>query len=155
MTNLIEELKKEHVLIAETFRKINKLGISSEESRALLLSARTSLLAHMKKEDEHLYPVLQKEAEKNSSLKRMLDLFTKNMEEVSQTALVFFDNYLNREASMEFARDFGRLFSVISHRIGREETILYKKYEEIRQESFDRTMIAKNALDRVVLSYQG
>ncbi|MCP4130127.1 MAG: hemerythrin domain-containing protein [bacterium] len=155
MANLIEELKKEHVLITETFKKINKLGISSKESRALMLSAKARLLVHMEKEDEQLYPVLQKEAEKSSSLKRILDTFTKNMEEISQTILVFFDSCLNREASMEFAQDFGQVFAVISHRIRREETILYRKYEEIQQEAFDQTMVAKNALNRVVLSYQG
>ncbi|MCP4132240.1 MAG: hemerythrin domain-containing protein [bacterium] len=149
MTNLIDELKRGHIEISDTFNRIRKLGIASEESRALLISARSGLLAHLKKEDEQLYPALKKEAENDSSLKRVLDTFAKDMEAISQTVMVFFDKSIQGEPGLEFAREFGRLFAVLSQRIGREEMIIYKKYEEIEQrKSANRTTIAQNARDR-------
>ncbi len=48
---MIKELKKEHSVIIDTLNKIKKLGIRSIEGKGLALSAKESILNHIKKED--------------------------------------------------------------------------------------------------------
>ena len=64
MSALIEELKREHAKIIAMLNEVKELGILSKEGQSRLMSAKKSLLAHLKKEDEQLYPVLRKEAVK-------------------------------------------------------------------------------------------
>lgn len=92
MAKLIEELKKEHAVIVEGIEQIRESGISSKEGQQWLLNAKQSLLAHLKKEDDELYPVLNKAAEKDPSLKQTLEFFAKDMAGVSKTAIDFLIN---------------------------------------------------------------
>ena len=66
---LIEELKLDHAELSDLFRKIVHLGITSEEGRKTLNDAKEILLAHLKKEDDELYPVLCETAKDNQNLK--------------------------------------------------------------------------------------
>ena len=125
MSNLVEELKSDHAVIAETLNKVKNLGITSEEGQNILLAAKNGLLAHLRKEDEQLYPVLNNAAESNAALKQTLDMFAKDMEVISKAALDFFDKYSTGGSGVEFAKDFGRLFATLSQRISKEENILY------------------------------
>jgi len=131
MSKLVEELKKEHAAIAEILVKVRELGIGSPEGRTLLISAKESLLAHLRKEDRELYPVLRKKPESDERLKKTMDVFAKDMESISQAALDFFNKYSQGGSGVDFARDFGRLFIVLRGRINKEEDILYKEYEKL------------------------
>ena len=131
MSKLVEELKKDHVAIAETLNKVKNLGITSGEGQDTLLTAKNGLLTHLKKEDEQLYPVLNNEAKTDVNLKKNLDMFARDMDKVSKTALEFFDKYSTVGSGLEFAKDFGRLFSLLTQRIGKEEIIIYEKYDEL------------------------
>lgn len=133
MSVLVERLKKEHALIVDVLNKVKEIGISSKEGQDKLLSVRTVLLAHLKVEDEQLYPALNKEAEKNDMLKRTLDLFAREMETISKEALHFLDKYLSGGSGLEFARDFGRLYMNLSQRIRKEEDILYPEYDKLNR----------------------
>ncbi len=133
MSKLVDELKKDHSVITETLTNVKELGVTSEEGQKILLAAKSGLLAHLKKEDEHLYPVLNKAAESDVDLKRTLDMFAKDMDEISKGALEFFDKYSTGGSGIEFAKDFGKLFGTLSTRIRKEETTLYKKYDELNQ----------------------
>ncbi len=131
MSKLVEELKKEHTVIVKVLNKVKSLGITSIEGQKTLLAAKSGLLAHLKKEDEQLYPVLQTAAESNPNLKQTLDIFAKDMEEISQAALDFFEKYSTGGLGLEFAKDFGTLFATLSNRIRREERTLYSKFNEL------------------------
>ncbi len=133
MSYFIEELTREHAVIAETLKKIKSLGISSKEGQKTLISAKSTLLAHLKKEDEQLYPVLKKAAKNDFNLDQTLDLFAKDMEGISKTALEFFEQYSGGGSGLEFAKNFGRLSAALTQRIFKEENILYKKYAELKQ----------------------
>ncbi len=93
MSVLIEELKKEHSEIVATLKEVKELGISSKEGQDKLMSAKVSLLAHIKKEEEQFYPVLRKEAKTNKQLESILDLLAVGMMDASRVALEFFDKY--------------------------------------------------------------
>ena len=87
MNTLVEELKKDHEEFVEVLTKVKKLGISSKDGQDMLLAAKGGLLAHLKKEDERLYPALRKAAENTPALKQTLDMFAKDMESISKNAI--------------------------------------------------------------------
>lgn len=64
MSVLVERLKREHTVIVDVLNKVKEIGINSKEGQGKLLSIKNALLAHLKVEDEQLYPTLKKEAEK-------------------------------------------------------------------------------------------
>ena len=131
MSRLIDELEADHKIIADTLGKVKTLGISSEEGQKTLLAAKAGLLAHLAKEDRDLYPVLRKAAETDPSLQSTLDFYAKDMDEISSAALEFFAKYATGGEGLDFAKDFGRLVANLTQRIRKEETTLYKKYNEL------------------------
>ena len=103
MSALIEELKREHAKIIAMLKEVKELGILSKEGLARLMSIKAHLLAHLKEEDEKLYPVLREEAEDNERLKNTLDLFALDMEKVSSVVQEFFDKYSEGEIDGNFS----------------------------------------------------
>jgi hypothetical protein len=133
MSVLIEEFKGEHAKIIAMLNEVKELGILSKEGQAKLMSAKKSLLAHLKKEDERLYPVLRKEAEDNERLKNTLDLFAIDMEKVSSVVQKVFDKCSEGVLDAEFSAEFESLLATLSARIRNEEDALYEEYEEINR----------------------
>ena len=133
MSALIDEFKKDHSEIIDTLKEIKELGVLSEEGQAKLISAKESLLEHLRKEDELLYPVLRKEAEHNEKLKELLDVFAKDMENVSRVVMDFFDKYSEDVIDSAVTDEFEQLFAAFRNRIRHEEDILYEEYEKINQ----------------------
>lgn len=133
MSVLVEKLKRDHVVIVDILNQVKGMGISSREGLGKLLSVRTALLAHLKAEDEQLYPALKKEAETSDPLKRTLDLFAREMDTISKEALSFLDKYISGGSGLEFARDFGRLCANLTQRVRKEESILYPEYDKLNR----------------------
>ena len=131
MSALIEDLKREHAEIIAMLNEVKELGILSEEGQAKLMSVKAHLLAHLKKEDEQLYPVLRKEAEHNKSLKKEVGMFAMDPEYVSRVVSEFFDKYSGGETDENFSINFESLYASLNTRIRNEEEALYKEYEEI------------------------
>ncbi len=135
MTALIEEFKREHSKILAILNEVEGLDILSKEGQVKLMSVKTILLEHLKKEDVKFYPVLYKVAEHNKSLKNVLDLFAMDMENVSRVVLEFFDKYHRGVLGKELQGEFESLFVALHNRIRNEEDILYKEYERMNQSS--------------------
>ncbi|MGR3173331.1 MAG: hemerythrin domain-containing protein [Candidatus Scalindua sp.] len=149
MSALIEEFKREHAKIIAMLNEVKEFGILSKEGQAKLMTIKAHLLAHFKKEDEKLYPVLRKEAEDNERLKNTLDLFAMDMEKVSSVVQKVFDKYSKGEIDENFPRtkgaparpaggedfsiNFDSLFAALSTRIRNEENALYEEYEEYEE----------------------
>jgi hypothetical protein len=133
MSILTKELKKDHLEIVAALDEIKELGILSKEGQAKLLSAKERLLAHLKKEDEQLYPLLKKEAKNNKQLKSALDLCAIDMENVSRIVLEFFDKYSGEVSGEELQREFENLSVALGKRIRNEEDILYEEYDMVDQ----------------------
>ena len=133
MARLIEELKRDHVAMEAMLTKVKDNNITNKEAHKILMDAKTSLLAHLKKEDAQLYPVLKKAALADPALKRTIDFYAKDMDEISRDAIAFLDKYSPADAviDIEFAKSFGRFFATISRRLRSEESTLYKSYEKI------------------------
>ena len=133
MSELIEEFKRDHAEIMAILNEVKELGILSKEGQAKLISIKKHLLAHLKKEDEKLYPALRKEAEDNERLRNTLDLFALDMETVSSVVQEFFDKYSGGEIDGNFSVNFESLSVALSTRIRNEEDALYEEYEEINR----------------------
>ncbi len=133
MSALIEEFKREHSEIVTILNEVKELGILSKEGQAKLMSIKASLLEHLWNENERIYPVLWKEAERNKDLKELLDLFAIEMEDVSKVVQQFFDKFHEGTLDKYFPHEFEEIFAAISKRIKNEEEILYGEYEKIAQ----------------------
>ncbi len=129
---LVEELRNEHISIVETIHNIENLGIYTSEGVRELFYIKMEFLAHLKKEDEELYPKLREIAKYNREFRKKLDHLTKNIEEVTQFVLQFFDQYSAGGADFKFKSDCERLYSILKARILNEE-LLFKEYEKIQQ----------------------
>lgn len=133
MSALIEEFKKEHSEIIATLNEVEELGILSEKGQAKLASVEASLLEHLWNEDEQLYPVLRKEAERNKKLKETLDVFASDTENIYGDMLEFFGKYTEGAIDSKFTGEFEHLFATLKTRIWNEENFLYDEYENIDQ----------------------
>ena len=129
MRRIIEELNTEHAKIAGVLLEAKAAGVATPHGRELLNSAKTLLLFHLKKEDSELYPELKIIATGDEELKKILDKFADDMENVTKTVFRFFDKHFEGTAGTGIETDFEELFSVLAQRIRREETVLYPSYE--------------------------
>ncbi len=130
MSQLVDKLKSDHKTLVELLNKVQKLGVGSEQTKGLLLQAKSTLINHLKKEDQELYPTLHKAAKTNEDIQRRVNSFGKDMEEITKFVLQFFDKIeKGTYTQMDYARNFGKLMSVLNNRISREENILYPLYE--------------------------
>ena len=133
MTILIEELRRDHTEIIEALKKAKELGVDTREGQANLMSLKVALLTHLKKEDDHLYPLLRKEAEHNKLIKNALDLCKIDMENVSKIVLELFDRFSKGILRNDIQDEFEKVLDALDKRIKNEEEILYKEFEWINQ----------------------
>lgn len=131
MSQLIHEFQRDHVVIMDALNAVMRCGISTKEGTDGLQSVKQMLLAHLKKEDANLYPILRKAAEKDEDIRQTLDFFAKDTDDISNAAMKFFAKYASGGNGKEFARDFGGLYATLQTRIRKEENKLYKVYENI------------------------
>ncbi len=133
MSALVVDLKKDHAAIVEVMNRVKDLGIGSKDGQATLLAAKEGLLAHLKKEDTQLYPALRKAAVRDEKLKRSLDVFAADLQEISRFALDFFQKYSSGGGGLEFAKDYGRMVAALRQRIQKEESLLYAEYDKLHK----------------------
>jgi hypothetical protein len=133
MSALIEDFKREHFEIIKALKEVEELGVLTKEGQVKLMSLKPSLIEHLSKEDEKLYPVLWKEAEQNKKLKADLDVFAKDWESVSVFAFGFLDKYNKGLLRARLLRGFETLNFVLLNRMRNEEKFLYDAYDKIVQ----------------------
>ena len=131
MNKLINELTEEHKIISNTLKHILDKGILSNESKNDIFEVKTILLKHINIEDEKLYPILYQASKSDTDLKKTLDFFVSDMGEISNFVMRFFSKYETDTNGADFIKDLVSIISKLEQRIYQEETILYKKFEEI------------------------
>lgn len=125
---LIQTLKNEHRELVAALKEIQQKGIVSPDGRKVFFVIREKLLAHLKHEDEEFYPRLRKAAERDKSLNELLNVFARDMKQITDTAQNFFKKYSKESTGVEFAGDLGKLFVMLGNRISREENILFAAF---------------------------
>ena len=131
MSEIVDGFLTDHSRITDTLLQVQKIGVKTEKGRELILLAKDNLLAHLAKEDAHLYPVLLQAAESDDTLKSTLEKYAKDMDQISASAMAFFDKYSSVGHEEEFEKDCKGLIKVLCKRIRNEEAKLYTKYNEI------------------------
>jgi hypothetical protein len=132
---LIDELKKEHIELLDFLSKLLKVH-NPQERFDLLQKSKEKLIAHLKKEDEKLYPVLNKKAKEDHLLETMLRISGTEMEDISKFVDYFYSTYydINLVRSKSFANDLGKFYVMLKNRIMNEEISLYREYENLIKE---------------------
>lgn len=132
MSKLIDELKNEHKWIQHLLGQVKSVGITSTAGIEKLLLSKKALLAHLKKEDDKLYPILRDAGKTNQDINLTLKMFTDDMKSITDQVISFYAKYENGiQNKLDFATDFGVIVSILNDRIWREETILYPKFESL------------------------
>ncbi len=131
MGKLTDELKSEHEILLKEFEKIKQLGGFTPEGKSLLFNCKKILLSHLKKEDEFLYPALKRAGIEDGTAMNLAENYISDMKSISERAVKFFDTYENEDEDVDFAVAVEFLLGSLKNRISMEETILYKKFDEI------------------------
>ena len=131
MSELVNSLKAEHSNIIRMLEEVYELGVDTEEGHNRLMAAKNGLLAHLKREDEELYPALEKAALDDPQMNETLKIFKNDMSSVSVAALEFFAKNCLPSSVKEFALDYEHLAGILMKRIEREEAVIYKYYDQL------------------------
>ena len=133
--SLITELKQEHEILFTSLDELKTFDLTSQERWEKLVVLKGILLDHLKKEDEQFYPVLREEAKSDVGLKNMLLEYARDMDEITAFVGEFYEKYaVGGGGGDNFEEDFGLLYSTLSQRISREESILFEKYSQLHQQ---------------------
>ncbi len=133
MSVLIDQLMKEHSEIFAELNEADNLGIITKEGQNKLFSVKADLLVHLKSEDEHLYPVLRKEAENNKHLESILNSFSSEMEDISKSIIKFIDKYSDGVLDSKYVEAFETILATLNARMKKEESVLFAEYGKINQ----------------------
>ena len=132
MSKFITELKLEHCQLLKMLESFKKgQGIVGREWKESLFAARELFLAHLKKEDEQLYPLMLDASVTNPDLERTLHVFTEDMKRVSAMTIRFLDKYNTVSGGTNFIQDFAEVEINLRNRIEQEESTLYPEYEKL------------------------
>jgi len=132
LSALIQDLKNEHEVIFSALNEVINKGINTKEGQLKLVEVKDALISHLQKEDELIYPYLKEVAETNEKAKSILEKYAQEMKKISDIAFEFFEKYSSGGSGLDFAREFGKLYGTLGKRIKKEESVLYKLYEEIK-----------------------
>jgi hypothetical protein len=128
MNDYIKTWHAEHATILAALKEIPTLGLESEDGQARVRELERSLLAHLKSENENLYPVLNKAALSDPELKQKLDLFARGMEKITAQALAFFARMKRAPHAPDIAVSFELIAVLLRNRISSEESVLIQEY---------------------------
>lgn len=122
MPDLLESFKQEHEAVTAIFNDIRKKGVHTMEGRNALMVAEKRFLKHLKIGVEELYPELKSSAATDPDLKEILIKFEREMKEISDFCVDFFDRYETGGGGIDFFKDFEKLRSILESRLQEEES---------------------------------
>ena len=131
MNEYIKTWKAEHVAIMDFLSSAVTLDIRSKAGQERMREAKNLILEHLKSEDEVLYPKLKKSSGEKLSLKRLLEVFAKEMNELAPEVLAFFKEYEANPKSEGLFPELYKLIGMLRVRIYAEENTFIKEYENI------------------------
>lgn len=131
MSELVDALKLEHANIVKILTRVGELGAQTPAGHKALMAAKTGLLAHLEREDQHLYPALREAAKDDAVIGDALEFFIEDIAAVSTHVMAFFEKHAGDRPHEDFAQDFAELVGLLSQRIQKEEAVIYKMYDQL------------------------
>lgn len=129
MSKLIDELLKEHQKLFSLLDEIRNIG--KEGAKERLFESKNLFLSHLDKEDKFLYSKFDEAKNMGINADANVVKFKEEMQSISKDVISFFDTYKSGIVdNITFARDFGRIYSMLKIRMAKEETQLYPVYEK-------------------------
>jgi hypothetical protein len=98
--SLITTLKHDHEEIFRLLDESRALGITTDEGGRKLKQVRAVVVAHLKREDQKLYPEMQK----HDATRALGHMYAREMRAISEGILGFFDALESGSGGLEFAR---------------------------------------------------
>ncbi|MDP1854142.1 MAG: response regulator [Candidatus Omnitrophota bacterium] len=123
--SLVDELKKEHLVIVSMLDEAQKSGIDKKDGQDKLIAVKDKLSAHLNTEDMVFYPLLKKAAGKDEGLKEAFDFFGKDFEMITRRCNEFFNRYPGNCSDKSCLYDFKDFFSSLKQRMRKEEIVLF------------------------------
>ncbi len=131
MPDLITTLEHEHKSIMTLLEKARGLGPNSPEGRKILGEATRLLMQHMKRDDEEVFPVLERAADSNGAVKEALRWFVVHRTISAEAVSAVCERLQSPASEFEYAKDFGSLMAIVTNRLQREESILYPVFRQV------------------------
>ncbi|OSS41794.1 Hemerythrin HHE cation binding domain protein [Desulfurella amilsii] len=129
MSKLIDELLQEHKKLFSLLDELRNIG--RKEVKEKLFESKNLFLSHLDKEDRLLYSKFDEAKNLGVNVEENVLKFKKEMEDISKDVVNFFDTYKAGIAdNIQFAGDFGKIYSMIKIRMTKEEIQLYPVYEK-------------------------
>jgi len=100
--------------------------------KQVLLDVKKSFTLHLRKEDEGLYPLLDKGSQNDPQLKTIIEVFAAEMKQATKQVQKFFDMLETSTDEKKLASAFSDLCQALLKRIKSEEGILYEEYEKLK-----------------------
>jgi len=127
MSLLSQILKDEHAALLKHFESLDRMDSASSQFRETFLITKALLLEHLKKEDKYLYPELEKKIGGSEVAK----IYIKEMAQVTKEAKQVFEQFDKGDLGMQFSKNLGSFVGSLKQRIIKEESTLFKKFDEL------------------------
>lgn len=129
MNKLIEELLDEHKRLFSLLDSIR--NISNMATKEKLFESKNLFLSHLAKEDKLLYSKFDEAKNLGVNVPENVLKFKEEMATISKDIVSFFDAYsVAIKDNIQFAKDFGKIYSMLKIRMTKEELQLYPTYEK-------------------------
>jgi hypothetical protein len=133
MSQLVDELKNEHQWLVGRVTEIRQ-NPGAPDVLKQLVQVKKGLLAHLRKEDDRLYPMLMKAGASDPKAREVYEMFANEMKKIGAAAIAFFEKYSPERSGPlggEFIKDLDGLIKVLGDRIASEEMTLYPTYDRV------------------------
>ncbi|MGE4546528.1 MAG: hemerythrin domain-containing protein [Desulfurella sp.] len=129
MSKLINELLEEHKKLFSLLDELRNIG--EKDAKEKLFESKNLFLSHLDKEDKLVYSKFDEAKNLGVNVEENVLKFKKEMEDISKDVINFFDLYkAGISDNIQFARDFGKIYSMLKIRMTKEELQLYPVYEK-------------------------
>ena len=126
--NIIETLKKEHVIINTQLRELVIAGIETHAGKQIFHELKALLFNHLHKEDHFVYPSLKKQAENNLKINEFLVEFEEDLLNIIDIVKQFENRLNNHDGDDDLSSDLEYLFVLLTFRMTVEEETIFKDF---------------------------
>lgn len=129
MRRLIDELLSEHKKLFALLDEVR--NISNQNAKEKLIESKNLFLEHLEKEDKELYSKFDEAKSMGINVSENVIQFKTEMTDISKEVINFFNKYKSAiENKIQFASDFGKIYSLLKIRMNKEELQLYPIYNK-------------------------